>query len=232
MQFIKLFSIKRCGLLVLLFSLAACQTAPETIKQAEQTAETNEVQVPLSEKEKLLQAPNYYLQTSASDDAKAAFEKALTYKKEGKLALAKQHFTNLTLQYPNLSGAYLQLAYLAKQAEQSTQYLEYLEAAVNANKYNYYAANELALLKREKGEFSEALALYDSAIASWPGFAASYINKGILLDLYLDQKEQAVAVYNTYLMLVPEESQSYRQVATWLVDLEHQLKQRGANENG
>ena len=49
---------------------------------------------------------------------------------------------------------------------------------------------------------------------------------------YLDQKEQAVAVYNTYLMLVPEESQSYRQVATWLVDLEHQLKRRGANENG
>ena len=121
MQFIKLFSIKRCGVLVLLFSLAACQTATETIKQAEQTAETNEVQVPLTEKEKLLQAPNYYLQTSASDDAKAAFEKALTYKKEGKLALAKQHFTNLTLQYPNLSGAYLQLAYLAKQAEQSKQ---------------------------------------------------------------------------------------------------------------
>ncbi|MDE3272500.1 hypothetical protein [Pseudoalteromonas sp. G4] len=216
-------------LATLLVALSACQTAPK--KDAEQATEKAIEPVVLSAKEQLLQSANKYQQADVPEAIKPQFERALKLKQAGEFQLAKQHFTNIALQYPTLSGAHLQLAYIAKHNGKQDEYTQHLDAALAANKYNYFAANELALVARENGQFADALALYDQAISSWPGFAPSYINKGILLDIYLGEKAKAKAAYQTYLMLIPQDVPSYRQVSTWLLDLEHQLKETQGASN-
>jgi tetratricopeptide (TPR) repeat protein len=72
------------------------------------------------------------------------------------------------------------------------------DSALSLNPHNYKAANRRALLHREKGEFTEALRLYDSAIQAYPGHAVSYRNRGVLYDLYLGNKTAALDDYRTY----------------------------------
>ena len=203
--------------------LVACQSAPVS-KQEPISSEPEKLVEPLTEKEKLLQSPNQYLRGEVSESARLLFNKAMDYKNDNQLEQASQTLSNLVMQFPKLSGAHLQLAYIAKEQGQSSVYAAHLEDALAANANNYFAANELVLVEREAGNFDKALALYQQAIKSWPGFATSYINQGILYDLYLNEKQKAVESLQTYLVLADEQSESTKKVKVWLIDLDRQIK--------
>jgi tetratricopeptide (TPR) repeat protein len=72
------------------------------------------------------------------------------------------------------------------------------DLALSLNPDNFKAANRRALLHRELGEFTQALALYTQAIESNPIHAVSYRNRGVLFDLYLGDKAAAISDYQTY----------------------------------
>lgn len=158
------------------------------------------------------------------------FQTGLRMKAEGNISAATDIFSQLSKQYPSLSGLWLQLAMLSKSQPDQESVLrlqvtqQYLEQAVAANPLNYMAHNELAQVLRQQGQFDNALRHYQLALKSWPAFAEAYLNRGILYDLYLGQKELALGDYQIYQALTGNGS---RQVKGWVIDLKRQLK---ANE--
>lgn len=216
--------------LLALVLLAGCSQTPKT--QPESTVEAPVVvpQAPnektISAKDKLLSSANLYQQGEVTDEAKMRFANALAFKQAGDLENATQAFEQMLVAHPNLSGSALQLADIAKMQNDDVKQIAMLKKALAINPHNYVAANQLALLMREQGEFNRALALYQSAINAWPGYALSYYNLGILYDMYLGEKDKALAQFETYLLLQESDtSAEYKQVSLWIMDLKRQLAQ-------
>lgn len=174
--------------------------------------------------------PNQYQlnKTVIPAQAKEQFKQALALKQQGKLNEAQELFLQLSKRYTTLSGPWLQLADLslleAKDGEQSSARelaAKQLEKALVLNPHNYFAHNRLAALLRRQGQFKQAEMHYQRAIASWPGFAEAYLNKGILYDLYIGDKPQALENYQLYQVLIDEPD---RKVKGWIADLGRQIK--------
>jgi tetratricopeptide (TPR) repeat protein len=175
------------------------------------------------------------LDATISSDIRDQFEQALRLKQQGKLSDGKKGLLQLAKRSPNLSGVWLQLALINKQLSEElpsnnqalvTETLGYLNKAVTANQHNYYAHNELAQLLRQQGQFQQALRHYELAIKSWPAFAEAYLNRGILYDLYLGEKQLALQDYQLYQALSEQDS---RQVKGWIMDLQRQISQSQTN---
>jgi lipoprotein NlpI len=54
-----------------------------------------------------------------------------------------------------------------------------------------------------------------------PNYAYAHLNYGILLDLYLGELENALAHYQKFQQLTPEED---KEVTKWIVDLERRIE--------
>jgi tetratricopeptide (TPR) repeat protein len=221
MKFIK--NLKVLALLVTAL-LAGCTSFQSTDEQVV-TSDTPQAEVLSQIQTKVLALkaePNLY-QTQNKLSPPAAtirqFKQALALKNQGEITKAKTLLQTIAEQNPNLSGVWLQLGLLAKQ--QNEDAANYLNNAVAVNPHNYIARNELALLLRQKGEFNQALNHYNAALKSWPAFAEAYLNRGILYDLYLGEKTNALADYELYQALQTQES---RQLKGWIIDLQRQIK--------
>ncbi|GAA0855441.1 tetratricopeptide repeat protein [Aliiglaciecola litoralis] len=186
--------------------------------------------------------PNLYLSGQPPVDAssQSLFEQALQANKDGNPDIAAQLFVTLTQTQPKLSGPWLQLGNLkmqefadltSDQFEQKHNLLNeakvLFEKATDVNQHNYYAHNRLATVLRELGEFAQAERHYHHAIASWPAYDNSYLNLGILYDLYMGKKPQALEYYELYQAL---QDKPGRQVRGWIADLKRQLTSRAAQE--
>lgn len=129
--------------------------------------------------------------------------------------------------------------------------------ALSINQHNAKAANRLAKLLREQGEFEQAHALYSQAINGQPSHAHSYRNRAVLNDLYLNRKADALSDYQIYAALLKHkesmqssenpqfvltEAQSkalkkdLKMVGRWLADVQRQVnalaRNKSENSNG
>ena len=179
----------------------------------------------------VLQAkPNRYQEESAlvnvPDSAKSRFAAGAQLLKQGKLDEAKSLYETMSQHYPALSGVWVQLGSIAEKQAHVEQAIAYLRQAINLQTSNYLAHNHLGLLYRQQGKFSVALNHYNQALDSWPAFTQARLNRGILYDLYLGEKEQALADYQVYQALL---TQPDRKVKSWIADLERQLQASNAS---
>lgn len=123
---------------------------------------------------------------------------------------------------------------IALNAGNTKEALSYFHNALSANPFNYFALNRLGMLYREKGQFTMAREYYQQAVAAWPGFANTYYNAGILHDLYLGEKQTAIAMYENYLVLISindtagASEKEIRKVKRWVADAKRQL---ASNDN-
>ena len=127
---------------------------------------------------------------------------------------------------PSIMWLALGDAYMsAKRVEQATQ--AWLNA-VSVNSHNYFAHDRLGQYYRDSGQFSLAMEHYDLALNAWPDFANGYRHRGILKDLYLGQKESALADYVKLKQLLNQqdaEPEQIREVERWIKEM-----QRAINE--
>jgi tetratricopeptide (TPR) repeat protein len=158
-----------------------------------------------------------------SEEAKQQFAEALTELQSNNLKNAELLFQQMTVQYPALSGPYLNLGLIYYNAEAYDQAIEILEQARTINSNNRQAHNLLGVIARKQGRFEDAVSNYDKAIAVEAGYADAHLNLGIVYELYMGRLEDALAQYQIYLSLTPEGD---KKVSGWVKDIQRRLKQR------
>ncbi|MFL6605281.1 MAG: tetratricopeptide repeat protein [Steroidobacteraceae bacterium] len=128
---------------------------------------------------------------------------------------AELEFKQMTLTYPQLSAPFVNLGILYRKNGRLEQSEEALKSAVERNNASAVAWNELGATQRLRGEFPEAAASYEKAIAADSNFAPAYRNLGVVADLYLGDPERALLALERYKELTGED----RPVTSWIAEL-------------
>ena len=87
--------------------------------------------------------------------------------------------------------------------------------AVELNPLHPVAHNELGIIYRKTGRFTEARASYEAALDIYPGYHHARKNLAILCDLYLSDAACAMQNYEAYMATVPNDAE----VDIWMADL-------------
>lgn len=222
------FNNPKTGLIFLITCVLGCQNIPQGIKPATETIKVtqNGSPKPQSLAQQALTSNNQYLSRSVviSTAAKAEFERAVALLANNELSLAKSAFESLSRTVPLLSGPWLKLGDIAVKRQQPDIAIALYQTALDKNKHNYFARNRLALLYRQQGLFKKAENEYQQALASWPGFNIARLNLGILYDLYLGHKPEALEQYRLYQKLNTLQGHKLnKQVKGWVADLSRQV---------
>jgi tetratricopeptide (TPR) repeat protein len=133
----------------------------------------------------------------------------------GNATEAELEFKQVALQFPQLSAPYVNLGILYRKAGHLDQSEDALKTAVERNDGSAVAWTELGATQRLRGEFPNAAASYEKAIAADPNFAPAYRNLGVVSDLYLGDPERALTAFERYKELTGEE----KPVSGWIAEL-------------
>ncbi len=215
--------------LVLSLFITSCKTTSEadintaevSQHQANKDEQLNGIKV--TDKKKLALVINNYKDNKKTvpPEVIEAINLAIAAKAAGDLDVAKQHLEQLTITNPKLSIIQVHLGDIAFAKGSINLAKHYYKQAIAMNIYNYFALNRLALLHRKAGQFDLAESNYRLALASWADFAPAHLNLGILLDLYIGEKSEALEHYQKYQTLTNSQS---RQVKGWIADISRQLQ--------
>ncbi len=224
--------ISRLLLLMILSAvLAACSS--RQVEQAQVPEQSQPTAEPSSALPVELSAPDLFkanLKPLTLPD-REAMARALGAQRGGDIAAALALVNGVIQSSQPNSTVYVLKGDLLRAGGDQDGAMDVYRQALNANGYNYMAHNRLASLLRSRGRFDEAKQHYERALAAWPGYAPTYLNMGILYDLYLGDKARALTLYQQYETLslatdaTFEGSAQQRQVKIWLADLNRQLKQ-------
>lgn len=162
-----------------------------------------------------------YSSVSVSGSVNRDFERSVEYLREENYAAAIELLHSVIEREKRLPAPYINLgiAYYKSGDEKNAE-----EAFLNALKLDPQhpvATNELAVLYRKQGRFAEAKKIYTEALVKNPQYLPLIKNLGILCDLYLQDLQCALAQFQQYLALEPED----KDVTIWVAD----LKRRAGN---
>ena len=159
-------------------------------------------------------------------EAQMQFDNAVATMNSGNTGSAEQQFRALSASYPAYTGALLNLAILQTKAGKLEEAHKTLTDAI-ARKPSAAAYNQLGIVNRRLGRFKEAEEAYQRAIETDANYALTYLNLGVLCDLYLQQPERALEAFERYLALAPSPD---AKVNGWVTELKTRLgaQQRSA----
>jgi len=153
--------------------------------------------------------------------ARNLYDNALAAMKGGDIARAKSVLTDLTHDYPSLSGPYVNLGIIHFRADEIDQAEKDFQQALKVNPDSAVSLNHLGIINRGKGKFEEAKEDYEKALAIDPNYAYAHLNYGILLDLYLGKLDDALHHYQKFQELAPGKD---KEVEKWIIDLQRRIK--------
>ncbi len=147
--------------------------------------------------------------------ALADFNRAVGMMRAGNSSEAELEFKQISVTYPQLSTPYVNLGILLRKGGHLDQSEDALKSAVQRNGSSAIAWTELGATQRMRGEFKDAQASYEKAIAADPNYAAAYRDLGVLSDLYLGDPESALTAFERYKEITGED----KPVSTWIAEL-------------
>ncbi len=193
---------------MLVLWLMACSGVPVSTPKADK-AEAGKTEVPVA----------------GSFKVNAAVQKeytvALEYMQAQRYPEAIQLFKKVAQKDSRLSGPWVNMSIAYRTLGELEKADEVIEKAIKINPKNPYAYNQAGIIKREQGEFSEAMSMYQKALAEYPDYASAHLNLAILCDLYLQKIVCAKEHYQAYQTLGNDNN---KQVVAWLSDLERRSK--------
>jgi tetratricopeptide (TPR) repeat protein len=153
--------------------------------------------------------------TPIPERAAQQYAQALQLMKSGRNTDAELEFKQLVAGYPQLTGPQLNLGLLYLHDSRLPEAEAAFKAVLEMKPANAVAGNELGIVERRLGKFAEAEAAYQRTIVAEPNYAPTYLNLGVLYDLYLAQPQKALDEFEHYIAIAGEN----KQVAGWMVEL-------------
>jgi len=147
------------------------------------------------------------------------FERAIAMMKDQDYGQAIDILEKIIEKSPGVTAPYIDIAIAYRLIGKSEKAEEHLKAALQLVPDHPVASNEYGLLCRKAGRFADARAIYENAIARFPGYYPLHRNLGILCDLYLDDPAGALEHYEIY----SEAKSEDKQVKVWIADLRARL---------
>jgi predicted O-linked N-acetylglucosamine transferase (SPINDLY family) len=138
----------------------------------------------------------------------AQFQKALTFHRQGQLALAQAVYEEILKIQPDHFDALHLLGVLAAQTRNPRRAVELISKAIEIDPNVAATYNNRASALKELERFEEALASYDQAIAIKADYAEAYFNRGVVLN-ELKQFAAALASYDQAIAVKPDFAGAY-----------------------
>jgi len=98
---------------------------------------------------------------------------------------------------------------------------KHLLLAIESNPNHPIAHNELGIVYRKSGRFTQARQTYESALDIYPGYHYARRNLAVLCDLYLVDLKCALENYEAYVATVPGDAEA----RMWIADIRNRMAQ-------
>jgi tetratricopeptide (TPR) repeat protein len=210
-RFISYYSCRRyCmpALAVCLSLLAGCGSMPSSDAGQEAGSESAEARV-------------------IPPQVQTLYEQAVASMAAGDDMDASLRFQEFLLQYPDYSGAHVNLAIIHARNGDDAAVEASITDALILDPLQPQALNQLGMLLRRQGNFEAAENAYLKAVTADPDYALAHYNLGVLNDLYFQRLDAALQHYERYQEIAGED----KLVMRWIADLKRRVSatQRSAN---
>ena len=192
--------------LLAVLGISACTATAPTRKTARIEVE-NEVGFTIIEEARI------------SNNVRLDYDAALDLLEQGRLEEGIAMLERVTETAPELSAPRIDLGIAYHRAGQLDDAEAQLQLAITTNNNHPIVHNEMGILQRKDGRFTEAKASYESALAIYPGYHFARRNLAVLCDLYLVDLNCALENYEAYMATVPED----REVTMWIADIQNRM---------
>jgi len=141
--------------------------------------------------------------------------------KKKKFSQAIGLLNDIEAKYPQLSGPSYQKSRLLLRQDKFDQALEQADLSISKNTRNYYSHNLRGVILRSKGDFQGSKKAYIEAINTYPNYPNSYLNLGVLADLYLRDLPLALTHYRNYMKLTGNQD---KKVKNWIIEIQRRIQ--------
>lgn len=149
------------------------------------------------------------------DQVRADYDAAVLMLQAGHYEQGIDLLLAVTGQAPEVTAAHIDLGMAYSRSDALDDAETSLRRALELNPRHPVAYNELGLVQRRKGQFLESRASYEAALQQIPDFHYAHLNLAILCDVYLGDYPCALAHYQEYKRMVPDDVE----VDKWIADL-------------
>lgn len=203
---------------MLVVMLAGCANIPSLKKSTTASKASAKTEKSASKSAgKILAQPNFRI----SKKTASAYNTALNHMRAKNYDIAIIEMQKVAKMDERISGPWVNIGVAYKELGDAAKAKTAFEQALKINPNNPYALNELAILKREDGQFEQAEKLYMKALSAYPDYKNAHLNLAILCDVYLRKIDCALGHYQEYLNLSGGQD---KQVIAWM----SQLKKQGS----
>ena len=152
-------------------------------------------------------------------DIQDKFDRASDLLREQKYEQAIELLNKILETEKRLPAPYINLALAYRQKGDNNLAEENLLKALSIDKTQPVASNELGIIYRKQGRFTEARQVYVNALTDYPDYLPVIKNLGILCDLYLRDLECALEQFENYQHKAPEDET----IKIWIADVKSRM---------
>ncbi|WP_136798912.1 tetratricopeptide repeat protein [Desulfosediminicola ganghwensis] len=152
-------------------------------------------------------------------NARRDFNRAVDFLHNEEYDSAATLLENVIEDSPKVTAPYINLAMAYRKLDKPEKAEDLLKIALKLFPKHPVASNEYGLLLRAGGRFAEARDVYETTLQKYPEYLPARKNLGILCDLYLNDPASALAQYEKYHQIKPDD----KQVKLWISEIRLRL---------